>query len=255
MFLFRRFALLLALSIAAASAALAQDSTSSSNPPAATPDQAQAQPQQPAAANPQQGQISVQARIRARRAQRRAAAIHEAYDHLYEANVGMGYLRFTPGAYLQRDHEYAWDAGLTRFHGERLGIVIDARGYFGTAYVYNNAISNSAITNPAISQFAGLGGIQYRFYLLPKFSLSARFLGGVVYGHFSGDLGQYKPAQLGLWPDGYTFGGSGSLLAEYNVTPRVAVRLAPEYFATGFGSTAQGNLGFTAGVAYKFGKQ
>ena len=44
-----------------------------------------------------QGQLSVQARIKARRAQRRAAAIHEAYSHSYEIYTGMGYLRFLPG--------------------------------------------------------------------------------------------------------------------------------------------------------------
>ena len=41
--------------------------------------------------------MSVQARIRARREQRRATAIHDAYAHHYEAYADMGYLRFKPG--------------------------------------------------------------------------------------------------------------------------------------------------------------
>ena len=41
---------------------------------------------------------------------------------------------------------------------------------------------------------------------------------------------------------------------EYNLTPRVAVRVAPEYFLSGFGSTQQNSLGFTTGIAIRFGK-
>ncbi len=44
-----------------------------------------------------QGQISVQERIRQRRQQRRATAIHDAYDHRWETYMDMGYLRFKPG--------------------------------------------------------------------------------------------------------------------------------------------------------------
>jgi hypothetical protein len=255
---FRRLALLLALSLAAMTAALAQSSSSSSTPEATAADQGQSQ-----------GQISVQARIRARRAQRRAAAIHEAYDHRYEANLGFGYLRFNPGpgpvstltnkpAGLQKAHEYAWDAGFTRYFDERLGISAVGRGYYATAYVgglYNP--SNNTLTNVAINQYAALIGPTYRFYMQPKFSVSGRVLGGMMHGNFSSDLGTWAPVStsFGVWPDGYTFAASASIPVEYNVTPKVGLRIAPEYFFSGFGSTTQYSRGFTAGMVYRFGKQ
>jgi len=247
----RRLALLLALSFAALTTAPAQSSSSSSNP--AAPDQAQAG--QSAAET--QGQMSVQARIRARRAQRRAAAIHDAYAHRYEAYTGMGYLRFTPGSTLERAHEYAWNVGVTRYMDERLGVTVDGRGYYGTAYVYNNYATNSAITNPAISQYALLAGPTYRFYLQPKFSVSARVLGGFEKGNFSGDTNHDKTlsTELGLWPDGYVFAASASIPVEYNLTPNVGLRVAPEYYFTGFGSTQQYSRGFTTGIVIRFGKQ
>jgi hypothetical protein len=260
MSLSRRFALLLALGVAAVAAAPAQSSTSSSNP---APDQAQAA--QPAAEN--QGQLSVQARIKARRAQRRAAAIHEAYAHSYEVYTGMGYLRFHPGPgapasggfpatpSLERAHEYAWNVGFTHYFDERLGVTLDGRGYYASAYVWNNAYSNSSITNPAISQYAALIGPTYRFYMQPKFAVSLRVMGGLDQGNFSGDLGSFKPAQIGLWPDGTTFAASAALPVEYNMTPSVGLRVAPEYFLSGFGSTTQNSFGFTAGLVYRFGKQ
>jgi hypothetical protein len=256
----RRFALLLALGVAAAAAAPAQSSSSSSNP---APDQAQAAQ----SAGEAQGQLSVQARIKARRAKRRADAIHEAYAHGYEFYTGMGYLRFRPGpgapanggfaatGPLERAHEYAWNVGFTRYFDERLGVTVDGRGYYASAYVGNNPYSNSSITNPAISQYAGLIGPTYRFYLQPKFAVSLRVMGGVDQGNFSGDLGSFKPAKIGLWPDGTTFAASAALPVDLNLAPSVGIRVAPEYFLSGFGSTTQSSLGFTVGLVYRFGKR
>ena len=248
----RRIALLLALSIGATTAVLSQSSTSSSNPSA--PDQAQAA--QPAAQS--QGQLSVQARIKARRAQRRAAAIHDAYSHRYEAYTGMGLLRFEPGAKLERAWDYAWNVGFTRYFDERLGVSVDGRGYYASAYVGGpNNVTNNAITNPAISQYAVLAGPTYRFYLQPKYSVSGRVLGGFTKGNFSGDTNHSTilSTELGLWPDGYVFAVGASVPVEYNLTPNIGLRVAPEYYFTGFGSTLQYSRGFTTGIVYRFGKQ
>jgi hypothetical protein len=272
----RRLALLLALGFAAATAALAQSSSSSSNP--AAPDQAQSEQ----AAAQSQGQISVQARIRARRAQRRSAAIHEAYAHRYEAYTGMGYLRFVPGggtpAYaatsttlaiphgkgLERAHEYAWSVGFTRYLDERLGVTVEGRGYYGTAYTGNSltmgnppVTTTSPFTNPAISEYTALVGPTYRFYLQPKFSVSGRVMGGVMRGKFSGDTYHDTTVStaLGLWPDGTTYAASASIPVELNVTPHLAARVAPEYFFSGFGSSQQYSRAFTVGLVYRFGKQ
>ncbi|HME59496.1 MAG TPA: hypothetical protein VKF63_14215 [Terracidiphilus sp.] len=249
-----RFALLLVLGIAVATAALAQSSTSSSNPTA--PGQAQAG--QPATQAESQGQLSVQARIRARRAQRRAAAIHEVYSHRYEEYTGIALLRFEPGATLEHAWDYAWNIGATRYFDERLGITIDGRGYYATAYVGGpNNVTNNAITNPAISQYAVLAGPTYRFYVQPKYSVSGRVLGGFTKGNFSGDTNHSTTlaTELGLWPDGYVFAGSASIPLEYNLTPNIGLRVAPEYYFTGFGSTIQSSRGFTTGIVYRFGKQ
>ncbi len=245
---FRRLALLLALGLPAMHALQAQ--SSSSNP--ATPGQDQAQ--QPAAqtASP----VSVQARIKARREMRRAQAIRDVYGHLYEAYVGAGYLRFTPGATLQRVNEYNWNVGFTRYYSERLGVSLDGRGYSGSPFIEPKA-GNQNITQPTISEYAALIGPTYRFYLQPKYSVSGRVLGGFTYGNFSGDTSgnQALATLLGLYPNGSTYAASASVIAEYNVTPNVGLRVAPEYYLTGFGSTSQNNFGYTAGLVVRFGKQ
>ncbi len=226
-----------------------QAQSSSSNP--ATPDQSQ----QPAAA-PSQPQLSVQARIKARREQRRAQAIHDIYGHLYEAYTGAGYLRFTPGATLQRVNEYNWNVGFTRYYSQRLGITLDGRGYYGSPFIEPKA-NNQNLTQPTVSQYAALAGPTYRFYLQPKYSVSGRVLAGFAYGNFSGDTSGNTAlaTYLGLYPNGSTFGGSAAIIAEYNLSPTIGLRVAPEYFVTGFGSTTQNSLGYTAGIVVRFGKQ
>jgi hypothetical protein len=247
---FRRLALLLALVLPALHAVQAQSSSSSSDPatPAAsTP--AQDQAQQPAAQS--QPQLSVQARIRARREQRRVAAIHDVYDHLYEGYVGAGFQRTHAGV-PQKVNEYNWNGGFTRYYNERLGLTLDGRGYYGTPYV---GLNFSGITKPAISQYDVLFGPTYRFYLQPKYSISARGMGGYAYGNFSGDTNGFGGKALGLYPDGSTFAASASILVEYNLAPSIGLRVAPEYFMTGFGSTLQNGLGFTGGIVYRFKRQ
>jgi hypothetical protein len=163
MYSFRRLALLLALACSAISVLQAQTSSSSST--AAPADQ-----QAPTAAEAQQQnqpQLSVQARIKARRDKRRVDAIHDAYDHTYEGYVGAGYLRFTPGAVLQRVNEYDWNVGLTRYFNERLGVTVDGRGYYGTPFIEpqqgNPPAGDVRLDKPAISQYAALIGPTYRF--------------------------------------------------------------------------------------------
>jgi hypothetical protein len=247
MYSFRRLALLLALGLPAMHAVQAQSSSSASQ----TPSQDQVQAQQPAAAEAQP-QVSVQARIRARREQRRAAAIHDAYAHRYELLVGMSGMRFTPGPDRQRLTFYAWDTGLTRFYSERLGVTLDARGNYGYAYV---GLNPSNITRPAISQYDVMAGPTYRFYLQPKYSISGRVMAGYSLGNFTGDTNGEGTLGGLLYKDGSTFAATGAVLGEYNLTPNVGLRLAPEYFVTGYGSTTQYSRGFSGGIVYRFGKQ
>src|ERR1017187_10272065 len=250
---FRRLALLLALFFPAMHAVLAQSSSSNpqTQPPPPAPDQSQGQAQQqPQEQTPQQ--LSVQARIRARREQRRAAAIHDAYSHRFETFADMGYLRFKPGPSLQRLTFYAWYTGITRYFNERFGATVDGRGYYGTAFV---GLNPSNITRPAISEYNALVGPTYRFYLQPKYSVAGRVMAGYAYGNFSGDTNGFGGTTLGLYPDGNTFAASTAVIGEINVTPYIGLRLAPEYFATGFGSSMQNSLGFTGGLVYRFGKR
>ncbi len=239
---FRGRFLLLALGLTAMQYVHAQTPDSSSAPATRqAPESTQSQPQ-----------VSVQARIKARREQRRAAAIREVNDHLYEGYVGGGYLRFRPGTSLQRVNEYNWNGGFTRYFSERLGATLDGRGYYGTPFV---GLNETGLTKPAISEYSAMIGPTYRFYIQPRYSISGRVMAGFADGNFSGDSNGFGGTTLGLWKDGPTYAASAGIFAEYNLSPGLGVRIAPEYFLSGFGSTQQNSLGFTGGLVYRFGKQ
>ena len=222
MFSFRSFALVLAIAAGAALCAPAQESSSAfaSGVPmdssslvagqAAPPDQAQQAP-----ANPNQGSLSVQERIRERKAKRRAQAIHDIYSHLYEGYVGMGYMRFVPGPNKQRTTMYAWNAEFTRYYNERFGVTLDARGNYGTAYVGLNPYNE---TRPSIATYSGMLGPTYRFLTEPRYSISGRAMAGYIHSDFSGDTNGFGTAFLGLYPDGGTYAASVSIAAEYNLS-------------------------------------
>lgn len=238
---FRRIALVLALTLPALPASWAQESSSSSS----TAQPAQAEPAQTVGAQ------TVQARIRARREQRRKQAIKDTYGHLYEAYVGGGYLRFKPGPELQKVTLYSWDLGFTRYYNYKLGVTVDARGYYGTPFV---GLNDFSITKPAISTYGFLAGPTYRFVMQPKYSVSARAMGGVAIGNFSGDTNGIPPEDFGLYKDQNTYALTGGVVGEYNVTPALSLRLSGDYYGTGFGSETQNSVGFTYGFVYRFGK-
>jgi hypothetical protein len=258
-----RFAFLVALAISFAQILSAQSSPNQtpSTQPSTSSSQTATQGQGQQTPSLTQQQMTVQDRIRMRREQRRQQAIRDTYSHRYDAYLGMGYLRFTPGKYLQRVTLYAWDTGLTRYYNLHLGVTADVRGYYGTPFIYPNPNpSNGSVNRPAISQYDFLVGPTYRFMLHPKYALSARAMGGYAKGNFTGDTNGfgricYSGSNCYLWPDGGTYAVTGALLGEYNVTPGVALRLGVDDFVTGFGSTMQNSVGFTGGFVLRFGKQ
>jgi hypothetical protein len=255
MFLFRRAVAILVFIwlVSSGIASFGQDSGSSQP----TQDQTPAA-QAPATAAPQtQGQVSVQGRIRARREARRLQAIRDTYGQRYELFIGSGYQRFIPGPTLQHTTMYAFDLGLTRYFNPRLGITLDGRGNYGTAFV---GLNFTSITRPAISTYDVMAGPVYRFKLRPRYSIAGRVMGGAAMSNFTSDtnrFGQICPpgGQCLLYPDGTTYAFSGAIIGEANISPGLSLRLAPEAMGTGFGSTFQHDLGATFGVVYRFGKQ
>jgi hypothetical protein len=230
---------------------------SDSSQPAAPQPSAQA-PATPAPAPPQTPEErarvlrDAQARINARRQARLQQTIRETYQAKFEGYFGGGYLRFHPGDDKQRNNEAAWNIGVTDYLRPRLGLTADVRGYYGTAYIGNNPYG---IFLPSISQYTFLFGPQYRVYAKPKWALSAQALAGFGHGNFDTGTGGLPASYLGLYNNGTSFNLSLAAPFDYNLSPGLAVRVTPLYLLSTYGSSTQNNLGFNAGVVYRWGKQ
>lgn len=183
--------------------------------------------------------------------------IEDTYSHRYEIIGGGGYLRFRSGDYTKKNNEITWAAALNYYLNPKLAIVGDARGSFGYAHALIN--NPYGVYKPQINEYTFMGGASYRFYAKEKVAVSAQALGGIGWGIFSGGSKQIPGPLLGLWSDGIRPAFSLGVSADYNVYPNLAVRITPTWVGTDFvganGSSLQSNLGFNAGIVYRFGRR
>jgi hypothetical protein len=196
----------------------------------------------------------------ASRAARIQRTIHDTYAHRWEVFGGGAYLRFRSGEYTQKNNEVTWNTQANYFLNPKFSIVADARGMFGNGKTLRCCEGqNVQAPNPQINEYAFTGGVGYRFYAVERFALSAQALGGVALGDFSGGSKGLTYLQTGFWQDAAKPAFVVNVMADVNLYPNLAFRFAPTYVGTTFtspsGGSLQNNLGFNAGIVYRFGHQ
>lgn len=191
-------------------------------------------------------------RIQARRKLRVEQIIRDTYSHKYEVYFGGGYLRFRPGQSLQKNSESGWNVGITDYLAGKLGVTADFRGYYGTAYTNVNPFQ---VFSPSISQYTFMAGPQYRFFEGQHWGWSAFVLAGVGHGNFGTGTGGLPPTLIGLYPNSNALNMTPGAAVDYNLGPGLAIRLSSTYLFSRYGSDTQNNLGFNAGIVYRFGRQ
>jgi hypothetical protein len=187
--------------------------------------------------------------------------IEETYSHRYELFGGGGYLRFRSGEYLQKNNEITWATSGSYFLNPKLGITGDIRGAYGNAKV-GNTIYN--VANPLITEYTFMGGPSYRFYAKQKFAITGNVLGGYSLGNFDGGSKGIPATNLGMWATSNRPVISAGVSLDYNLYQNLAFRVTPTYVGTFFrgvnlgtgqsNGSIQNNLGFNAGIVYRFGK-
>jgi hypothetical protein len=195
----------------------------------------------------------------ASRQARIARTIQDTYSHRFEIFGGGGYERFRPGEYLKKNNEVSWNVNTTYFFSPKLGLVGTAQGSFGTAHTYTaNTLSpglSAYVPTAQINEYYFMAGPSYRFYAKEKLALSAQAQGGIGWGIFGGGSKGYLPTEVGIWSDATRPAFSLGISADYNLYPNLALRLTPQYIGTTFGGYVQNNMGFNAGIVYRFGRQ
>ncbi|HTV13134.1 MAG TPA: hypothetical protein VME68_00375 [Acidobacteriaceae bacterium] len=226
--------------------------------PGDTTQQQQPDQTQPQSTPGQRAQVlrEAQERVNARRKIRVRQIIADTYSHKYELDFGGGYLRFRPGNTLQHNSESSWNVDLTDYLRGDLGVTLEGRGYYGTAYTGTHVGSGLAQAyEPGISQYSIMAGPRYRFFKGQHWGWTGQVEAGVGHGNFGTGTNGLPPQLVGLYEDATVLNVTAGASVDYNLGPGLAFRLTPNYLITNYGSTMQYNAGWNLGMVYRFGRK
>lgn len=182
------------------------------------------------------------------------APVAARYDNTYEVSAGFAYdhLHVSPplpeGANLG-----GFNVIGTRWFGGRLGAAASVRGYYGTTGAAPNIFE---VHGPFVDQYLFLAGPELRGPHNANLATSVHAFFGGAHGNFDSDLKGHTASSLGILPSQTAFASALGGSLDINRSPRIAYRLTPEVIITRYSGDAsrstQFNLGFTAGILYRF---
>lgn len=178
---------------------------------------------------------------------------HIKYNNEWEIYGGPAFSHFNGGpSLIVGTNLGGFDVQGTRWFTDRLGATANLRGYYGTQGVVPN---DKNIHGPFIFEHQFLGGVTYRAIKRGHAGLDLHALAGTSYGIFSSalDKGQY-PTEFGLFNDGFAFATALGGSIDLNRSPKVALRISPDYLLTTFGGTRQNEFAISVGILYRFSK-
>ena len=128
----------------------------------------------------------------------------------------------------------------------------NARGEYGTMDIPANPYGVPA-TGP-MSEHLILFGPNYRMMIHPRYDFAMHALIGAAYGQFSSAFPHgVVPQEVGIYNDKLAMGLAVGASVDYNLGPRLAVRLVPEWQPTKYGFPWQNEFAGSVGIVYKLG--
>lgn len=176
------------------------------------------------------------------------------YSQRWDFFGGAMYSHFNPSAsrLVHAINLLGWQGSATAWMRPSWGIEASVRGLSGNMSIPANTYG--VPTNPSMSEYLFLFGPSFRFYRTPKLTLGMHYLLGAAYGDFSSDFPQgVQPQQVAIYNDKLTMGLAIGGVADYNVSPRWAVRFVADWQPTHYGFEWQNEFAGSAGLVYKFG--
>jgi hypothetical protein len=192
------------------------------------------------------------------------SAVH--YNNRYEIYGGAAFSHFKSGPLLAEGANLGgFDVQGTRWFKPRLGATANVRGYYGTQGPAPNAFN---VHGPLVYEHLFLGGATYRLLAGEHAALDAHALAGGAYGVFDGGLSGSgaTPRDVGLYNNGLSFASAVGGSIELNRSPRLALRISPDWIMTRYGGFttptvvpsaktgfAQNEFGISVGILYRLG--
>ncbi len=184
-----------------------------------------------------------------------SAAIAPAqYDDAGEVFIGYSHLKFEPETQIDSTGLNGFDASLSGYVNEWLGMAGDVSYFRGTTAL-NPPLGGTA--NVDIQLWNYLLGPQVRVVRHKRFSAMTRALFGVSRGDadpHTFQLDDGSSMRLAIKESKFAMSiGAG---VDLNINDQFAWRvIQPEYFMTSFAGGRQGNFRFSTGLIYRFSKR
>jgi len=173
------------------------------------------------------------------------------YGNRWDVFGGFSYSYFTTTyGHALKASLYGASAEGTAWLNPLIGGTAALRWDSGTIAIDPNPFN---ITNPRISQTLFLFGPEIRPFRKDKWAIGGHVLIGGTYGIFSHDLKGVPPNQVGLYNDQLAFAVATGGTFDYAITPKLSIRLIPDFQPTFYGHSIQKDFAGQFGVAYKFG--
>lgn len=176
------------------------------------------------------------------------------YAQRWDFQAGAQYAHFnpSPGRLVHAINLLGWQGDATVWLRTRFGIEANARGEYGTMDIPTNAYGVPPTAK--MSEHLFLFGPNLRMMMHKNYAVGMHALVGGAYGKFSDDFPHgVQPQYVGIFNDKLAMGLAVGPSVEYNLGPRLAVRLNTEWQPTHYGFAWQNEFAGSVGIVYKIG--
>jgi hypothetical protein len=176
------------------------------------------------------------------------------YEERWDLYGGAQYSHFNPsaGRNFAAINLLGWNGTATAYFRPSWGIEASVRGLYGTIDALDNGLG--VPTNPKMSEHLFLFGPTFRLLRRQNYAAGLHTLIGAAYGSFDNDFPPgVSPNQIGVYNNKLAFGGAFGAWGDYNLTPRISVRLIGDYQPTRYGFSTQNEFAGSVGIVYKMG--
>jgi hypothetical protein len=176
------------------------------------------------------------------------------YNNRWEIYGGAQYSHFNPapGPNVHAINLLGWNGTGTLYFHTSWGLEASARGLYGTMSVPPNPYNVPA--SPRMSEHLFLFGPTVRMRRHEKYAAGMHLLIGAAYGSFDKNFpAGIQPQAVGIYNNKLAFGAAVGPWADYNLSPRMAVRFIADWQPTRYGFSTQNEFAGSVGIVYKFG--
>jgi|SRR5271170_174384 len=175
------------------------------------------------------------------------------YTNRWDLYGGVQYSHFNPsaGRNFPANNLLGFNGTATVYFRPIWGIEGSIRGLYGTIDAPPNQYG---VTSPRMSETLFLFGPTFRLLRREKYAAGVHTLIGAAYGNFDKDFPSgISPNLIGVYNTKLAFGAAFGGWYDYNLSPRLAVRLIADWQPTHYGYTVQNEFAASGGIVYKMG--